>query len=231
MIAAGTIQPTDEVRRDSMRAWLRASTVSLIPATLEGTRSAGAAVGSPSGDSAPSARDSTIAPEADSSRGLPSGRVGFTPVRAPSGPANPHPADPTLRVGAVIVDMLILRVVTTFPLFAIQGFGGTAGGGLVEAIGVPALVCLYLGAILVPDWLYHAILESGFGQGTFGHRLLGITIADIEGQRISFGRASVRHVGRLISILLLGVPFLVALQPPKHRAFHDWFSGTVAQVE
>src|SRR5262245_30233262 len=42
----------------------------------------------------------------------------------------------------------------------------------------------------VVDWLYYALLESSPVQATVGKRLLGLAVADEDGKRISFARAT-----------------------------------------
>lgn len=50
-------------------------------------------------------------------------------------------------------------------------------------------------------WLYHAIMESSRWQGTLGKKICGVVVADTEGKRISFGRASIRTFAKSISFL------------------------------
>ncbi len=58
---------------------------------------------------------------------------------------------------------------------------------------------------LTVHWLYFALMESSTWQGTLGKRALGMGVSDMHGKRISFGRASGRFFGKLVS----GMTFLV----------------------
>src|SRR5438270_10452072 len=57
-----------------------------------------------------------------------------------------------------------------------------------------------LAAIIIP-WLYTAMQESSIAGATLGKRLMRIQVTDLEGERVSFSRASGRFFGRLIPTL------------------------------
>lgn len=50
----------------------------------------------------------------------------------------------------------------------------------------------------VPFWLYYSLLESSTRQATIGMRALGLRVTSTEGERISFGRALLRTVVKLV---------------------------------
>ena len=50
----------------------------------------------------------------------------------------------------------------------------------------------------IGSWLYSASMESSSYQATFGKWMLGIRVCDLEGQRISFGRASARSTSTAV---------------------------------
>jgi uncharacterized RDD family membrane protein YckC len=58
---------------------------------------------------------------------------------------------------------------------------------------------------LLALWLYHALLEAKLA--TPGKLLLGLRVCDRNGQRISISRASVRLLGKLLLLFLVGVIF------------------------
>ncbi len=86
--------------------------------------------------------------------------------------------------------------------------------------GVIALVLLGL------VWLYFATFESSEGQATPGKRLLGLRVARMDLQDLGFWRASLRFVVKLVSALLLGFGFWMALFTRARRTLHDWAAGT-----
>src|SRR5215831_15882678 len=56
---------------------------------------------------------------------------------------------------------------------------------------------------LATGWLYYALMESSPKQATLGKLALGFVVTDLQGQRISFGRATGRYFGMIISALTL----------------------------
>jgi len=80
---------------------------------------------------------------------------------------------------------------------------------------------------LVVGWLYFAGLEASEGQATIGKVMTGIVVADLRGDPISFWRASLRYLGKLLSILTLGIGFLIMLRHPRRQTLHDRLTGTL----
>jgi len=90
-------------------------------------------------------------------------------------------------------------------------------GSAVAGLGVT----IFLVPILVGEgWLYFAILESTF-QATLGKRALGLKVTGIDGEPISFGRASLRYFGKILSAAILSIGFLMAAFTKKKQALHD----------
>ncbi len=90
-----------------------------------------------------------------------------------------------------------------------------------------ALVTAFAGVlvmILVIHWLYFALLESRKGA-TFGKMALGIAVVDMKGDRISFGRASGRHFGKILSSLILCIGYIIAGFTQQKQALHDILAG------
>ena len=52
--------------------------------------------------------------------------------------------------------------------------------------------------VSLPLWLYYSLFESSARQATIGMRLLGLRVTGLNGERISFGRALLRTVVKLI---------------------------------
>ena len=74
-------------------------------------------------------------------------------------------------------------------------------------------------------WLYSALLESSVKQGTLGKMALGIKVTDLRGNRISFGQATVRHFGKILSALTLGIGYILAAVTTKKQALHDMIAS------
>lgn len=81
----------------------------------------------------------------------------------------------------------------------------------------------YYGAIFgfIFTWVYFAGFESSHLGATPGKWALGIYVTDMEGRRISFGRATGRYFGKIISGLILGIGYMMAGFTEKFQALHD----------
>jgi uncharacterized RDD family membrane protein YckC len=62
-------------------------------------------------------------------------------------------------------------------------------------------------------------------MATFGKRLLGLRVTDLQGQRIDFGRATGRHFGKIISALALLLGFITMISDPRKQTWHDKMAG------
>lgn len=90
----------------------------------------------------------------------------------------------------------------------------------------PALAALEI-VFAVPGWLYDALFVSSRHQATIGQMLLGIRVTDVEGRRISFGRASGRHFAAILSGAILGIGYLMIIWTERKQALHDIIAGTL----
>ena len=124
------------------------------------------------------------------------------------------------RVAASLIDSVILGVVGAI-LGIVLGVamvsGGTDDTEVVELTG--NVVGLFLG------WLYYALMESSSKQATIGKMVMGIKVTDLEGNQISFARASGRHFGKIISSLILAIGYLMMLWTEKKQTLHDKMAG------
>lgn len=82
---------------------------------------------------------------------------------------------------------------------------------------------IFFGWILV--WIYFAAFESSGRQATLGKMALGIIVTDLNGNRISFGRASGRYFAKIISSAILLIGYLMAGFTEKRQALHDMMAG------
>lgn len=80
-------------------------------------------------------------------------------------------------------------------------------------------------AILLLVWLYYALMESSKTQGTIGKMALGLKVTDLEGNPVSFGRATGRYFGKIISGMLLYVGYILAGLTEKKQALHDMMAS------
>lgn len=102
------------------------------------------------------------------------------------------------RLGAYAVDAVLLFIAFPTILGAICGliFYLTIGFDWMQN---GFLFWLYVFSIVsIPFWLYYSLLESSAWQATYGMRLFGLQVTDTDGRRISFGRALLRTVIKLL---------------------------------
>ncbi|MEO9967314.1 MAG: RDD family protein [Reichenbachiella sp.] len=78
-------------------------------------------------------------------------------------------------------------------------------------------VVLFLAVIC----LYHAGFESSPWQATFGKKYAGLVVVDLEGSRISFGRALLRIITKNLSLLLFFSGFLMIYIRRDRKGLHD----------
>ncbi len=111
------------------------------------------------------------------------------------------------RFGAAFLDGLILLVPNFLFTYGI-------GPGIGDILSIATA------------WLYSALMESGPGQATLGKKALGLKVVDSEGQRISFGQATGRHFGKIISFIILLIGYFMMLWDEKKQTLHDKMAGT-----
>ena len=152
-------------------------------------------------------------------------------------PPVPPPMPPVVRYAgfwrrfvAHMIDQIIVSIVAFMlfiPALALVGIG--IGAGISDespsAIGfIFAAIAAYLAAILVIiilQWLYYALMESSNKQATLGKLAIGIIVTDLKGGRISFGRATGRYFGKIVSGMILCIGYIMAGFTEKKQALHD----------
>ena len=76
-------------------------------------------------------------------------------------------------------------------------------------------------------WGYYAGMESSTKQATLGKMILGIVVTGVDGQRITFMRATGRHFAKILSGLLLFIGYLMVLWTARKQGLHDIMAGTL----
>ena len=129
------------------------------------------------------------------------------------------------RFAAALIDALLFYVVFgLLTVVAVAAARGEASSGSDSGHAIASLVPL---AGVVLAWIYFAVLESSKSQATLGKKALGIRVTDGSGERISFGRATGRFWSKAVSIITIGIGFLVAAFTGKNQALHDLMAGTL----
>ena len=123
------------------------------------------------------------------------------------------------RFAAAIIDGIIMSMAG---LFVGATFGIVYGVVLRTAAGAGVFGNV-IGILM--QWAYFALMESSANQATVGKMALGIRVTDLAGNRLTFGRATARHFGKIISGLTLGIGYLMVAFTPSKQALHDIMAG------
>jgi len=139
-------------------------------------------------------------------------------VQTPAQNPSPLPyASVSSRIWATILDLIacyLLCIIALLAMVAIPSdldyFGAVF---TIVFVGIP--------------WLYFAGFEASAARATPGKRLARIVVTDAQGARISFARASVRFLAKLLVMLTtLGLGLLTAVFDRQRRGLDDWIAGT-----
>ena len=131
----------------------------------------------------------------------------------------------SLRCGALLIDYIIVAAIVVLATLFARLFGGGArlAGGTVETAGWVVAIC-----VIVLNFIFLAGLR---GQ-TLGKWATGLRVVRMDGMPLSFAASLLRHVvGYTLSILTLGLGFLLAVFNSNGRALHDIISGTVVVID
>jgi uncharacterized RDD family membrane protein YckC len=157
-------------------------------------------------------------------------------------PKFPEYAGFWVRFAAHIMDNLFISipfmvlwflVVMTFFGFGVFATAAQSKEKLSDAAAVAlfsVILGLYFSLIfsrLLVSWLYHAILESGPHQATWGKRIVGVKVTSISGERISFKHATGRYFSTLITNMTMGIGYLMVAFTERKQTLHDMIASTL----
>jgi uncharacterized RDD family membrane protein YckC len=133
-----------------------------------------------------------------------------------------------LRFVAYIIDAIILGFVLSIAVFlplvgsSLRTFSGSFPDMMRELrpeFQIARLISLLGG------WVYYALLESSAWQATLGKKALGLEVVDLNGRRISFGRATGRYFAKILSAIILLIGFIMIGFTEKKQGLHDMVAG------
>jgi uncharacterized RDD family membrane protein YckC len=142
-----------------------------------------------------------------------------------------------LRLVAFLIDGAIsgfLFLILLIPLFILTGAGSAlsrigSGEDISDDVAAFVGIGFFLGFLVMTvgvRWLYYALSESSSWQGTLGKKMLNLTVTDLNGQPISFGRASGRYFSKFITNLIpLAIGYILAGFTEKKQAIHDMIAS------
>ncbi len=133
-----------------------------------------------------------------------------------------------IRFLAYLIDSIVLAIgggILGGILGAMIGLAMGAGGASEDIALVSSAVGNVVGIVL--NWLYSALMESSAWQATLGKKVLGLLVTDLEGRRISFGRATGRYFSKMVSAIILLIGFMMVGWTQRKQGLHDMMAGTL----
>src|SRR5258708_5275143 len=132
-------------------------------------------------------------------------------------------------VGAIIYAIIFRVVVAPVGLI----FGGLGMAGMMSGLPHAGLAVLGGGVtfilLIFGSWLYEAFLESSSYQVTLGKMIFGMKVTDLNGNRISFERATGRHFAKWLSAMILGIGYIMVGFPDRKQGLHNLLPGTLVR--
>jgi uncharacterized RDD family membrane protein YckC len=128
------------------------------------------------------------------------------------------------RVLAYIIDYCVLLIPSgivgfVFGLIAAAGAGNSQQTRIVINLGGNLLG-------IIVGWLYSVLMESSPKQATLGKMAIGVIVIDAQGDRLTFGRATGRYFGKIVSGLILCIGFMMVGWTARKQGLHDIMAGT-----
>ncbi len=141
---------------------------------------------------------------------------------------NYHPANNFKRIVAYLIDVLPINAALCFISATVFGVRPVvdqlASDRANEAAGYAKL--LIVGGTLV-IWIFYCIVgELTPWRGTFGKKVMGISVKSISGGKLTFGQVLGRNAAKILSALPLYFGFFAAFISHGNRSWHDSLSGT-----
>ena len=146
------------------------------------------------------------------------GARSVSPSVAARGDAALH-APFSLRCGAMLLDYTLVIAILAFATILARVFDRGTASETVLFFGYLSAAAAFV--------LNFVVLTSLSGR-TLGKWATGLRVEQSNGQPLSIGRAMLRHlVGYPLSVLTLGIGFLIAAFSAEGLALHDRLAGTV----
>ncbi|MBM3644016.1 MAG: RDD family protein [Alphaproteobacteria bacterium] len=151
----------------------------------------------------------------------PSGPLAPPPPVWEARPAGPQPTGFGgfwVRVVAYVIDAILLTLVSVV-------VAKIMGVDFMDDASAFSLKANLPGFLI--GWLYFALLESSERGATLGKMAMGLRVVSSEGQRLSFLNATGRYFAKFLSVIILGIGFIMVAFTDRKRGLHDIVAGTL----
>jgi len=115
-----------------------------------------------------------------------------------------------LRFTAAVIDGLILLI----PFVICAAKSGTNPS-------------IFYFLIWIVGFAYFAYLESSPKRATFGKEAVGLIVTNMDGSQLTFKQASIRYIGKLLSLVILYGGFIMIGFTDKKQGLHDMIAKTL----
>lgn len=133
--------------------------------------------------------------------------------------AYPAKAPFFLRCAALFIDYMLLLTMPVVWLIFSKFFGDGVSSTAISGSAWYLVVLL---------WIIDFLLLPLFRGQTLGKMLTGIMIVNTDGSPARLGRLILRNViGYLLTVLTLGLGFLIGAVNSSGRTLHDYVGGTI----
>ena len=141
-----------------------------------------------------------------------------------------------LRFVAYLIDSVVVWVAAGMLIGVVVGIVGlgffrnlSAGMNTpnpVFPVALFAIIFAFVGVLIIAVWLYFAWMESSETQGTLGKMALALIVTDMQGNRVSFGRASGRFFAKIVTGMVpFAIGYMMAGFTEKKQALHDMIAS------
>jgi uncharacterized RDD family membrane protein YckC len=130
-------------------------------------------------------------------------------IKEPS-EANVRYAGFWMRLVAALIDGLILLI----PFVVCIGITGTKN------------VWLSLFLMWIVGFVYFVYLESSSRKATFGKEAVGLVVTNTNGSQLTLQDASIRYIGKVLSLVILYMGFIMIGFTEKKQGLHDMIAKT-----
>lgn len=155
------------------------------------------------------------------------------PSAVPASATDTAPAGFWIRLGAYILDWVILQAMLTLltlpwtePLGKLQEAARTELQAPSPDYDLLARFFLISLAISLPLALAYNTFFIGRRGATPGKQLLGLRVVREDGTKLGYGQAAARYLAELVTMLTFGAGYVMIAFHPEKRALHDLIAGT-----
>lgn len=141
---------------------------------------------------------------------------------------NYRPASNFKRVIAYLIDTLPIQFglyLVSHSVYGVSPMADALASPQDAAASLKARLLIGVGTLVI--WvLYCVVGELSPWRGTFGKKMMGISIKSIRGGRLTLGQVLARNGAKFLSAIPCYLGFFAAFFVHGNRAWHDSLSGT-----